>query len=353
MFFKIGVGKHMTSITLIQPDDWHCHLRDNDYLRRTVADTARQFKRAIIMPNLEPPVTTLEQVRAYRARILENAPKDSGFEPLMTLYLTESMTPAIITEAKKTGDVIACKYYPAGATTHATQGISDPTVIYPLLEQMQSVDLPLCIHGESIDKNADIFDRETLFLTALQNIINHFPRLRIVLEHISTKAAVDFVKAAPKNVAATITPHHLHYNRNDLFHHGIKPHYYCRPILKRVEDQHALIQAAISGNPKFFLGTDSAPHSKEKKENACGCAGIYSAHAAIEFYADIFDQHNALNRLENFASIFGAEFYQKPINHDHISLVKSTWKIPDVLSFGDTCLIPMKAGETLSWKIQT
>lgn len=341
----------MNNITITQPDDWHCHLRDEMYLNRTVTDTASQFKRAIVMPNLKSPITTINQARDYKNRIMREIPKDLDFQPLMTLYLTEGLSPTLISDAKKSGIIFACKYYPAGATTHAAAGISDVKHIFNLLEEMQSVDLPLCIHGESIAKNVDIFDRETLFLEELNSIIKKFPKLRIILEHISTTAAVNFILDAPKNVAATITPHHLHYNRNDLFHHGIRPHYFCMPILKRVDDQNALIQAAISGNPKFFLGTDSAPHAQEKKESACGCAGIYSAHAAMAFYAEIFEQHHALNQLENFASVFGAEFYQLPINKNKITLIKSPHTIPESLPFGDTQLIPMKAGETLFWQI--
>lgn len=342
----------MTALTLIKPDDWHCHLRDELFLKRTVADTARQFGRAVVMPNLMPPVTTVEQALSYRNRIVKTIPANSDFKPLMTLYLTEKMSPAIFIDAKKSGAIIACKYYPAGATTHADAGIADIKKIAELLEAMQSIDLPLCVHGESIAKNTDIFDREKLFLDELKTIARDFPRLRIILEHISTKAAVDFVLNAPKNLAATITPHHLHYNRNDLFHHGIRPHYFCMPILKRSDDQRALIKAAISGNAKFFLGTDSAPHAQEKKETACGCAGIYSAHAAIELYAEIFEKHDALSKLENFASVYGAEFYQLPRNKNSITLIKKTWGIPEQLSFGESQLIPMKAGETLSWKIQ-
>ena len=340
----------MQSITLIQPDDWHCHLRDDDYLKRTVSDTARQFNRAIVMPNLNPPITSIEAALAYKNRIEKHIPADVKFTPLMTLYLTESLSPEIIKQAS--GIITACKYYPAGATTNASAGIHDVKKIYPLLEQMQSVDMPLCIHGESIEKNSDIFDREKLFLNTLHQLQNDFPKLRIILEHISTKAAVDFILGAPKNTAATITPHHLYYNRNDLFDHGIRPHYYCMPILKRSEDQQALIQAAISGNPQFFLGTDSAPHTQEKKESNCGCAGIYSAHAAIEFYAEIFEKYDALNKLEKFSSVFGAEFYQLPINKNKINLMRTPYKIAETLSFGDTHLIPMKAGETVSWKMQ-
>lgn len=344
----------MNDLVITQPDDWHCHLRDGDYLARTVADTALQFQRAIVMPNLKPPITTVLDATHYQQRIQQHIPKHLHFEPLMTLYLTESVSPDEITAAKKSNSVFACKYYPAGATTNSHAGIQSLKNIYPILEQMQFVDLPLCIHGESITPHADVFDREKLFLEeTLKKIVNDFPKLRIILEHISTKAAVEFVLHAPNTVAATITPHHLHYNRNDLFHHGIHPHYYCLPILKRKEDQDALIEAAISGNPKFFLGTDSAPHTQETKENACGCAGIYSAHAALGLYAEIFEQHHALPRFEKFASVFGAEFYQLPINKNKITLIKNPYTVPHALSFGKTQLIPMKSGETVQWQILT
>lgn len=340
----------MNAISLIQPDDWHCHLRDEHYLKRTVADTAQQFGRAMVMPNLQSPVVTVEQARDYKNRIMQAMPVDANFTPLMTIYLTETLSPQTILDAKKSGIVFAAKYYPAGGTTHAEAGVAKISKLFPLLEQMQLCDLPLCIHGESTQKNDDIFDREKLFLEELAVVVKKFPKLRMILEHISTKAAVDFILNAPNNIAATITPHHLHYNRNDLFRNGIRPHYFCMPILKRESDQHALIQAAISGHPQFFLGTDSAPHAIDKKESACGCAGIYSAHAAIEFYAEIFEKNNALDKLENFSSVFGAEFYQLPIHQNKITLLKKPWKIPEKLSFGDTELVPMKAGETIPWQ---
>lgn len=339
------------TITLTQPDDWHCHLRDDLFLQRTVADTAARFARAIVMPNLQPPVTSVTAARDYRDRIMRAVPAGFSFQPLMTLYVTENMSPDIFLDAKKSNIIFAAKYYPAGATTNADSGVTNIKNIFPLLEQMQSCDLPLCIHGEVIDQNADIFDREKLFLEDLKSMVRNFPQLRIILEHISTKTAVEFILAAPKKVAATITPHHLHYNRNDLFHRGIHPHYFCTPILKRAEDQKALIQAATSGNPKFFLGTDSAPHAKEKKESGCGCAGIYSAHAAIELYAELFEQNNALDKLENFASVFGAQFYQLPVNKNKITLIKKSWEIPASLSFGETQLVPMKAGEKIAWQL--
>src|SRR3989338_8127857 len=339
----------MQTLTITQPDDWHCHLRDDVYLARTVIDTAKRFARAIIMPNLKSPIVTVAEAIRYRDRILKQAP--TTFTPLMTLYLTENMSPDVIIEAKRSGVITACKYYPAGATTHSDAGITNLKAIYPLLAQMQAVDLPLCIHGESIAKTADIFERETLFLNELKTLLKDFPKLRVILEHISTKAAVDFISQASDHVGATITPHHLHFNRNDLFADGIRPHYFCSPILKSREDQNALIQAATSGNPKFFLGTDSAPHTKTNKESACGCAGIYSAHAAIEFYAEIFEKNDALNKLENFASYFGAQFYQLPNNKNTMTLIKKPWEIPTQLSFGQDVVIPMKAGETLAWQI--
>lgn len=340
------------SITLIQPDDWHCHLRDTHYLKRTVADSALQFHRALIMPNLKPPIMTVDEALAYKKRIENVIPNNTHFLPLMTLYLHEKLSLDEIIRAKKS-NITACKYYPAGATTHSDAGISDAKKIYPLLEQMQANDLPLCIHGESIGKNDDIFEREKIFLNhELKNIIQNFKKLRIILEHISTKSAVDFVLNAPANVAATITPHHLYYNRNDLFNKGIHPHLYCLPLLKTADDQNALIEAAISGNPKFFLGTDSAPHSKETKESACGCAGIYSSHAALSFYAEIFEKFNAMGQLEKFASLHGAHFYQLPINTNTITLIKKPMKIAMSLSFGETTVIPMKAGEEVSWQIQ-
>lgn len=344
----------MNELIITQPDDWHCHLRDDIYLARTVADTAQQFQRAIVMPNLKPPITTVLEATQYQQRIQHHIPSHLHFEPLMTLYLTEQLLPDEITKAKQSNVVFACKYYPAGATTNSAAGIQSLKNIYPLLEQMQLMDLPLCIHGESIAPHADVFDREKLFLEeTLKKIVTDFPTLRIILEHISTKAAVEFVMQAPKQVAATITPHHLHYNRNDIFQHGIRPHYYCLPILKRKEDQAALIEAAISGNPKFFLGTDSAPHAQNAKENACGCAGIYSAHAAVGLYAEIFEKHHALPRFEKFASVFGAQFYQLPINQNKITLIKKPYTVPQTVSFGTTQLIPMKSGETVAWQIQT
>lgn len=341
-------------ITITRPDDFHCHFRDDAYLSRTVPDASMQFARVLVMPNLKPPVITVSDALHYRDRILAHLPANRDFTPLMTLYLSEKMMPDLIIEAKKSDVVVACKLYPAGATTHSEAGIADLKSIYPLLEQMQAVDLPLCVHGESIDSSVDVFDREKQFLTeSLQPLLKHFPNLRVILEHISTKLAVQFVLSGPKNLAATITPHHLYYNRNDIFKGGIRPHYYCLPILKRKKDQVALIEAATSGHPKFFLGTDSAPHRALQKENSCGCAGIYSSHAALSFYAEIFEKADALNQLENFASRNGALFYGLPFNRGDITLVKKSLHIPATLPFGADTVVPMSAGETLSWQIQS
>jgi len=343
----------MHTIELIQPDDWHCHLRDGDYLHRTVADIATQFHRAIVMPNLSKPITNVADAKAYQQRILSHIPAGNTFKPLMTLYLTESTTPSIIEDAAASDHVYACKLYPAGATTNAQSGVADLATLYPVFETMEMTGLPLLIHGESIDPQADIFDREKLFIEQqLQPLVKKFPNLRVVLEHISTKTAVEFIEASSKNVAATITAHHLLYNRNVIFKGGIKPHYYCLPILKRHKDQQALRKAATSGNPKFFLGTDSAPHAQDKKENHCGCAGIYTAHAALAFYAEVFEQEHALDKLESFASRFGPEFYDLPVNKNKITLIKKTVHIPNNLSFGKTVLIPLRAGETVDWQIQ-
>jgi dihydroorotase len=343
----------MQKITIPYPDDWHCHFRDYKFLERTVFDVSHRFKRAIAMPNLIPPITTTAQAKDYQQRILKARPKDSNFEPLMTLYLTEKLSPDEITQGQKQKIIYACKLYPAGATTHSDAGVKNIRAIYPLLTAMQDCDMPLLIHGEVVDHATDILNRETQFIKqSLVPIIQDFPKLRIVLEHISTKFAVDFIQSAPANVAATITPHHLLLNLNDLLADGIKPHYYCKPILKQQQDQAALIKAAISGNPKFFLGTDSAPHSRAKKECAVGCAGVYSAHAAIECYVEIFEKYNALDKLKAFASEFGAKFYQLPINQETLTLVKKPWEVPDQLAFGDETLIPLFANQTLHWQIE-
>lgn len=341
------------SLTLTRPDDWHIHLRDGAALTRTVGDAAGQFARAIVMPNLVPPVMSAEQALMYQARILAARPEGSDFEPLMVLYLTDNTDPAEIARAKAAG-VKACKLYPAGATTNSASGVTDLNKIYPVLEAMQQEGMHFLLHGEVTDSAIDIFDREKVFLDrTFSQVVRDFPALKMVLEHITTADAADFVAAAPANVAATITAHHLLYNRNHMLAGGIRPHYYCLPILKRGTHQQALIKAATSGSPKFFLGTDSAPHTKDKKEAACGCAGSYTAFAAIELYAEAFEDAGALDKLEGFASHFGADFYNLPRNGDKITLVKQDWQVPDSLTMGDQPLVPLRAGETLRWKLQS
>lgn len=339
-------------LTLLRPDDWHIHLRDGEALTRTVADAANQFARAIVMPNLVPPVMTADQALAYRERILAARPSGSTFEPLMVLYLTDNTHPSEIAKAKAAG-VKACKLYPAGATTNSDSGVTDLTKVFPVLEAMEKAGMHFLLHGEVTDSAIDIFDRERTFLErTFAKVVKEFPNLKMVLEHITTSDAAQFVTEAPNNVAATITAHHLLYNRNHMLAGGIRPHFYCLPILKRNTHQEALIRAATSGNPKFFLGTDSAPHAKDKKEAACGCAGSYTAHAAIELYAEAFEAAGALDKLEAFASHFGPDFYGMPRNTDQITLVKQDWQVPETLALGQTTLVPLRAGETLTWKIQ-
>lgn len=339
-----------STITLLRPDDWHIHLRDGSALEHTVSDAARQFHRAIIMPNLVPPVMNAEQALTYRERIQQQIPADANFEPLMVLYLTDNTTPQDIAAAKAAG-VVACKLYPAGATTNSDSGVTDLTNIYATLEAMQEHGLYFLMHGEVTDSHIDIFDREKAFIDrSLGSIAQTFPQLKMVLEHITTREAAQFVAEASDNIAATITAHHLLFNRNHMLAGGIRPHYYCLPILKRDIHQQALIEAAISGNPKFFLGTDSAPHARSKKEAACGCAGAYTAFHAIELYAEAFDRAGALDKLENFASGFGPDFYQLPRNTDTITLVKDSWQLPETLPLGDDKLAPLLAGETLNWR---
>jgi len=342
----------MQTITLTRPDDWHLHLRDHALMAAVLPDTARRFARAIIMPNLKPPVTTTELAREYRARIVAATPSDMRFEPLMTLYLTDNTSPNEMRTAKMSGLIHGVKYYPAGATTHSDAGVTAITKCYDALAAMEEVGLPLLIHGEVTNPKVDVFDREQVFIdNVLEPLAGRFPRLKIVLEHITTRQAVDFVKAAPDNIAATITAHHLLYNRSAMFAGGMRPHLYCLPVLKREEHRWVLLAAATSGNPKFFLGTDSAPHAKHTKESACGCAGIYSAHAAIELYAEAFESANALNKLEAFASFYGADFYGLPRNTDTITLVKEAWDVPTELAFGSDKLIPLRAGERISWRL--
>jgi dihydroorotase len=345
----------MTELTLTRPDDWHIHLRDGAVLSQTTRDVARYFGRAIVMPNLLPPVTDTRAALAYRERILnalQNNAANTSFQPLMTLYLTDNSKPEEIKAAKLSGHIYAAKLYPAGATTNSDSGVTNLKNIYPVLDAMQEAGMPLLLHGEVTDADIDIFDREKEFLTLhLSKLVKDFPQLKIVLEHITTQDAAEFVMTAPDNVAATITAHHLLYNRNQMLAGGIKPHYYCLPILKRNTHQQALIAAAISGNPKFFLGTDSAPHAKSKKENSCGCAGCYTANTAIEAYAQVFEQAGALNRLEGFASFFGADFYGLPRNTDTITLKKQAWVVAEQLPYENDFLQPLLGGQQLQWQV--
>ena len=340
------------SLSLTRPDDWHLHLRDGDLMRDVLIHTAQRFGRAIVMPNLKPPVATVKQALEYRARILAALPKGADFTPLMTLYLTEKTSSDEIRQAKASGHIYAVKYYPAGATTNADSGVTDIRRCQAALETLAEVGLPLLVHGEVTDPAVDVFDREMVFIdTVLAPLVQRLPRLKLVLEHITTQRAADFVLASPANVGATLTPQHLLHNRNALFKGGIRPHLYCLPVLKREHDREALVRVAVSGNPKFFLGTDSAPHAKHLKENACGCAGIYSAHAGIELYAEIFEQAGALDRLEAFASFHGADFYGLPRNKDKISLVKKAWTPPESYPFGADKLVPFRAGESIAWSL--
>lgn len=339
------------SLTLTAPDDWHIHLRDGNLLQQTVSDAARQFRRVIVMPNLVPPVLNAEQALAYKHRILQQVPQGVSFEPLMVLYLTDRTSPADICAAKAAG-VVACKLYPAGATTHSDSGVTDIDKITPTLEAMAEQGLALLVHGEVTAAEVDIFDREQVFIDRiLAPLRQRLPGLKIVLEHITTAGAVDFVKDAGPKTAATITAHHLLFNRNHMLVGGVRPHYYCLPVLKRRTHQEALIQAATSGNPKFFLGTDSAPHARHKKEAACGCAGAYTACAALELYAEAFETAGALDKLEAFASFFGPDFYGLPRNSGKVTLIKESWQLPESLAFGADQLIPLRAGETLQWRL--
>jgi dihydroorotase len=345
------------TLTLIRPDDWHLHLRDGEQMAAVVRHTAAQFARAIIMPNLKPPVTTVELARAYRQRILAalggaDRGTGAGFEPLMTLYLTDNTSAAEIAAAKASGFVHAVKYYPAGATTNSDAGVTRLERAFPALEAMEKHDLPLLLHGEVTTPGVDVFDRERAFVDSVfAEVRKNFPSLRVVFEHITTREAAEVVAAAPANVAATITAHHLLYNRNAIFQGGVRPHYYCLPVLKREEHRQALLAAATSGSPKFFLGTDSAPHPRGLKEHACGCAGCYTAHAAIELYAEAFESAGALDRLEAFASFFGADFYGLPRNTGTVTLKRAAWTVPAEYSFGGETLVPLRAGETLAWQL--
>jgi dihydroorotase len=339
-------------LTLTRPDDWHLHLRDDALMQSVLSDTARQFARAIVMPNLRPPVTTTEQAQAYRARILAALPAGADFQPLMTLYLTDNTAADEIHKARASGIIHAVKLYPAGATTNSDAGVTDIRKAYSALEEMQRSGMPLLVHGEVTDPLVDVFDREAAFIErVLQPLLRDLPELRVVFEHITTADAVQFVAEAADSVAATITAHHLLYNRNAMLAGGIRPHYYCLPVLKREMHREALVRSATSGSKKFFLGTDSAPHAQYTKESACGCAGCYTAHAAIEFYAEAFERAGALDKLEGFASFYGADYYSLPRNRQQITLRKEEWQVPASLEFGEYRLVPLRAGENMKWKL--
>ncbi|MEM7306348.1 MAG: dihydroorotase [Planctomycetota bacterium] len=340
------------TLTLTRPDDWHLHLRDGEALAHTVPPTARVFARAIVMPNLVPPVTTVPEAEAYRARILAAVPDGATFEPLMTLYLTERTGADEIRRAGEAPGVFACKLYPAGATTNSDAGVADLEALYPALEAMQEVDLPLLVHGESTDPEVDVFDREKVFIERhLAPLCERFATLRVVFEHITTADAADFVRGARAGVAATLTPQHLLMNRGDLFAGGLRPHNYCLPVLKRRAHQEALQRAAVSGDPRFFLGTDSAPHERGAKESDCGCAGCFSAPAALPLYAELFDRLGALERLEPFASHFGPDFYRLPRNGDTVTLVESPWTVPAEAEFAGGTIVPYWADQPLTWRL--
>lgn len=338
-------------LTMTRPDDWHLHLRDGAVLASVLPHTARQFARAIVMPNLRPPITTTEQALAYRTRILAALPQGVRFEPLMTLYLTDKTTPAEIRRARDSGIVHGVKLYPAGATTNSDAGVTDLRQNYATLEAMQAVGLPLLVHGEVTDPEIDLFDREAVFIDRVMTPLRQdLPELKVVFEHITTREAAQYVAEASGPVGATITPQHLLYNRNDIFKGGIRPHYYCLPVLKREQHRQALVQAATSGDPRFFLGTDSAPHPKGAKEHACGCAGCYTASHALELYAQAFEQVGALDKLEAFASFHGADFYGLARNSDTVTLIRQDWTIPDELPMADATVVPLAAGENLGWR---
>jgi dihydroorotase len=342
----------MTTLTLRRPDDWHVHLRDGAALAAVATFTAQRFGRAIVMPNLTPPITTAAAAGAYRGRILAALPAGSRFEPLLTLYLTDSTTPDEIDRARAAGFIHGVKLYPAGATTHSDAGVTDIARVHRVLGRMEEIGMPLLVHGETPRADVDVFDRETDFIdSVLQPLLERFPGLRVVFEHITTRRAVEFVSGARAGVGATITPQHLLHNRNAIFAGGIRPHYYCLPILKTEGDRQALIGAATGGNPRFFLGTDSAPHERASKENACGCAGMFTAHAAIELYAEVFESAGRLDRLEAFASHFGADFYGLPRHDESIELIKESWVPPQVYKFGNGSLVPYRGGEPVAWRL--
>ncbi len=345
----------MQTLTLARPDDWHLHLRDGAALKAVLPDTARRFARAMVMPNLDPPVRTLDDARAYRERIRAALPAGLRFEPLMTLYLTDRTTPEEVVRAHESGLVHAVgEAFFVGATTNAAWGVTDFARCDPVFAAMEAIGLPLLLHGEVTDADVDVFDREAVFIERhLIPIVERFPRLKVVLEHITTREAADYIRAAPPNVAATITAHHLLINRNAMFRGGMRPHFYCLPVPKRELHRQALVAAATSGNPKFFLGSDSAPHAKSAKESACGCAGCYTAHAAIELYAEVFEAAGALDRLEDFASHFGPDFYGLPRNAETLTLVREAWQVPERLPFlPNDPLVPLRGGETIAWRLE-
>jgi dihydroorotase len=355
---SVSAGSGIDRIEMVRPDDWHLHLRDGEHLSAVLPFTARQFARAIVMPNLRPPVTTTAMAAAYRERILAALPKGasagSDFQPLMTLYLTDRTTAAEIEAAVASGIVKAVKYYPAGATTNSDSGVTHVDRARPALEAMERLGLPLLVHGEVTDQSVDLFDREQAFIErTLAPLVRQMPGLRVVMEHITTRDAVAFVESCGPNVAATLTPHHLLMNRNAIFVGGIRPHYYCLPVLKREVHRQALMDAAASGNPKFFLGTDSAPHARHTKEADCGCAGCFNAHAALELYAEAFDRAGALDRLEAFASFHGPDFYRLPRNTGMVVLVRERWEAPSEYPYGGDALVPLRAGEPLQWRMVT
>ncbi len=340
------------TITLVRPDDWHLHLRDGDMMAAVVAHSAREFARAIVMPNLKPPVTTVELAAAYRERILATLPAGSDFEPLMTLYLTDNTPPSEIEKAKASGFIKAVKLYPAGATTNSDSGVTSFDKVMPTLEKMAEAGIPLLVHGEVTDPAIDVFDREAVFIdTILQPLVARLPQLKVVMEHITTAQAAEFVLHAPANVAATVTAHHLLMNRNAMLVGGIRPHHYCLPVLKRETHRRKLVEVVTSGSEKFFLGTDSAPHARHTKENACGCAGMYTAHAALPLYAEVFDAAGALDRFEAFASLNGPSFYGLPVNKGTVTLVKESWTVPAEYPCGANPVVPLRAGETIAWRL--
>lgn len=339
-------------ITITRPDDWHLHLRDGAALKAVLPDTVKQFVRAIIMPNLRPPVTTTALAEAYRDRIMQALPTGLNFQPLMTLYLTDNTSAKDIHTAKASGIVHGVKLYPAGATTNSDSGVTNIDKCADALAAMQEAGMPLLVHAEVTDADVDVFDRERVFIDRhMKPLLEQYPNLKVVFEHITTKDAAEFVAYANDNVAATITVHHLLMNRNDMFKGGIRPHHYCLPILKREEHRQALIKIATSGSPKFFLGTDSAPHAKNAKETTCGCAGIYTAHAAVELYAEVFEAANALDKLEGFASFYGADFYGLPRNAEQVTLTKESWNVPESYPYNGDVLVPLRAGEKIHWKL--